>query len=224
MKNIIEVQSTKDNLVRFYERHTEEIFGLVSLILSSVIIGILLFKKPKTVIKPYVKFEEIDNHEAIQDTLKKMLEISQASRVVITLVHNSCSFNALPFKEFSVVYEATQIEVPSLKSSVKKLPVTDCFINKEVKHLTDVKFTKYYKGQPSLSLACIDYLEKKGIYTKYSRLLSNKQGIYGIIELHYLKEPAIDLFANLDKLNQLEECYSNIKVLLKEGNLDTVFF
>lgn len=224
MKNIIEVPSKQDNLLKVYEKHTEEFFGLLSLIISTVIVGILLFRKPKPQTLNYVKFEDIDTHENIQEVVKKMLDISQASRVAVALVHDSYSTDILPLKEFSVVYEATQINVPSLKLNIRKVPITECFINKELKHLTDIKFTKYYKGQPSLSLACVNYLEKRGINTKYSRLLTSKKGIYGIIELHYLEEPTIDLYTHQDQLNQLEDCYGQLKLLFREGNLDRVFF
>lgn len=224
MKNIIEVQPNNSNLVEFYKTHTTEIFSLLSLIVSTIIVGILLFKKPKSNNLNYVKFEEIDSHEKIQEVIKQMLDVSQASRVALALVHNSCNTDMLPLKEFSVMYEATQINVPSLKLTIRRIPITECFVNKELKHLTDIKFTKYYKGQPSLSLACVDYLEKRDIHTKYSRLLTSKKGIYGIIELQFIEQPTFDLYNNPDKLKQLEECYSQLKTLLKEGNLDTVFF
>jgi len=222
--NIIEVKSTRDNLVDFYKNHTEEVFGLLSLIISSLILLTVAFKQPKKVNSNYVKFEEIDNHEKIQEVVKQTLDITQASRVAVALVHNTCNTDAIPFKEFSVVYEATQINVPSLKTLIRKIPITDCFINKELKHLTDVKFNKYYRGQSSLSLVCVNYLTKRGIHTKYSRLLTSKKGIFGIIEIQYLEEPTLDWYSNQDKLTQLEECYSNLKALLREGNLDTVFF
>lgn len=220
---IIEVKSTRDNLVDFYKNHTQEIFGLLSLIISTLILVTLAFKQPKKVNSNCVSYEEIDNHEKTQEVVKQMLDITQASRVVVALVHNSCNTDTIPFKEFSIVYEATQIEVSSLKTLIRKIPITDCFIDKELKHLTPIKFNKYYRGQLSLSLACINYLKKRGIHTKYSRLLTNKKGIFGIIEIQYLEEPTLDWYSNQDKLSQLEECYSNLKVLLKEGNLDTVF-
>ena len=217
---IIEINNNKTQFIEFYKNHQQEFYGLIFLVLFTLFFCFTFFKTK--IDNNYIKYEELDNHERIQELIKKILDITQASRVLVVLVHNTSNIDAVEFKEFSVVYEALQINIPSLRKLIKRIPITECFINKEIKHLNDFKFHKYYIGQPNLSLACSNYLKRKELNTKYSRLLTNKNGIFGLIEIQYIQQPTIDLYNNIPLLNKLEEYYSNLKILLKKGNLDTV--
>lgn len=201
-------------LCNLYQTYKVEGFSLIIIILLLSI----LYKKNKPFLSTCVTNKDIYNHNKIEEILKHILNILDCDRVVIFIFHTkNKEDNLLPFKSMSVIYEACKDNVASKKDSLINLPILN--IQSQLKNLNPFKFLKFSVTQNNVNPSCVDYLRKKGIHTKYCRLLSNKQGAYGILEIQYLTEPSFDLLTNSIKLSMVKDYFVQLKVLLKEAHV-----
>lgn len=201
-------------LCNVYQTYKVEGFSLVIIVLLLNI----LCKKNKPSLATCVTSKEISNHNEIENVLKQILTILDCDRVVIGIFHTkSKENNLLPFKSMSVIYEACKDNVISKKESLINLPILN--IQSEIRNLNPFKFLKFSVNEINVNSSCAAYLKKKGIHTKYCRLLSSKQGAYGILEIHYLTEPFFDLLTNPIKLSMVKDYFIQLKGLLKEANV-----
>ena len=214
MKPIELLSSNSFTLSNLYQTYKVEGFNLVTILLLLLI----LCKKNKSFLATCVTSKEISNHNEIENILKQMLTILDCDRVVIGIFHTKSKEDSLlPFKSMSVIYEACKDNVTSKKESLVNLPVLN--IQSEIRNLNPFKFLKFSVNQNNVNSSCVVYLKKKGIHTKYCRLLSSKQGAYGILEIHYLTEPSFDLLTNPIKLSMVKDYFIQLKGLLKEANV-----
>jgi hypothetical protein len=201
-------------LCSLYRTYKVEVFSLIIIVLLLTI----LCKKNKSSLATYVSTKDLSNHNKIEKILKQMRVILDCDRVVIGIFHTENKEDTLlPFKSMSVIYETCKDNVNSKKDSLINLPILN--IQSEIRNLNPYKFIKFSVSQSNVNPNCAAYLEKKGIYTKYCRLLSSKQGAYGILEIHYLTEPSFDFLNNPIKLSMVKECFAELKELLKEANI-----
>lgn len=213
MKSVEAIPSSQINLPDIYQSYKTEGFNLVIIILLIS----LLFKSFKVKHPTFVTTKEIAIHNEIEEVLKNIATTIDCDRAVIGVFHTTDPIkDLLAFKVMSVLYEYKKESAPSKKDIVVNLPAID--IPSEIKNLNPFHFLKFSISQSNLSLGCKGYLERMGIHTKYCRLLSNKKNIYGIIELHHLTDPTIDLLSNSTKLKIVEDYFTQLKVLLKEAN------
>lgn len=197
-------------LCKLYQAYKAEGFSLIIIVLLLAI----LCKKNKSSLATCVTTKDIFNHNEIEKILKQMLTILDCDRIAIGIFHNS---ELLPLTTMSVLYEVCKEGVTPKKDSMLNLPILN--LQSEIKNLNPFKFLKFSITQSNLTPSCARYLQNKGVHTKYCRLLANKEGAYGIMEMHYLTEPSFDFLTNPLKVSMIRDCFKELKTLLKEANI-----
>jgi hypothetical protein len=183
------------------------LFVGITSILVSIASYFRVIKTTKSNIISYITTLDINQTAIIENILNKILGLSGANRVAIAMFHNGFSVGGehLPFKEFTLTYEARKPGTTSLKSVIRKIPLSK--LSRQLDKITNSEFTKCIYSEV-VDIECKQYMSSVGLECVYSRLLANKNGIYGIIELHYFKENDAEL--DKEALNKIELIYAEL--------------
>lgn len=148
----------------------------------------------------------------VENTLREYLVIAGCQRVVIGLFHNGTSVGAIHFKKMTISHECTTNETISIKSKFDNVSLAK--LDQELNKSSSYSFTKFDIKDDSLPVGCKSYMSENGIQRVLTRLLTNRKGIYGILELHYTETPAFDVINNKELLLQLESVHRKVCTLL----------
>lgn len=149
-----------------------------------------LFKTPKIIYDSitYIKESELNIRNKIKDTLNKIMGLSISDRVILAIFHNGEKNDAgVHLRKFSAISEVNE-RLPSIKNTLKNIPISN--IEDELEYCTLFKsdWTFITTEDGNLSKECMDYMKKNTLKAKYSYVLKNKKGAYGILNIHYIDE------------------------------------
>lgn len=222
MLNPIEEEAVEKIIEKYNnEGHISYIDLIILISVAAIGIGSLTisllgyFRTLKTTTRniiSYITPADIHQTNRVEIILNKLLAIANADRVGIAMFHNGASVGSehLPFKEFTLTYEAKNPSIASLKSVVRKIPLSR--LTKQLDKISSTEFTECSLDNVTDN-ECKMYMRSVKLERIYSRLLSNKKGIYGIIEIHFINEKNTEL--NSEKLEEIEDVYSELLFCLK---------
>lgn len=173
---------------------------------------------PKQVIDTYhyVTKEDLILLDRIDDLMNQLLGVLDADRIAVAKIHNGTYDNTnAHIMKFSMIYEVISNKVIANKSLVQNISLD--FIKEEISLGSTECFQRFDRSK--LDSLCDLYLDRIGINTKYYKLLSIKNRIYGMLEIHLVDEPKDDftidraLSKRVYKItNELEDCLQSILI------------
>lgn len=190
--------------------------GLQFLIL--LIAGINTLRAFKSPIRNKIRHlskKDLAQTDHMESLLKELLYIAKCDRVSVALLHNGSFVGKdIHFDKLSVFYEVTNPNIVSIKDNIQAIKVSKVY--KHMSSTSEDHFSKFSRDkEKDINPNFARFLDSIGIDTVYSRLLVDSQGIYGIIELHYVNTPNEIELVNANKIRELDIIFNKVSMFLE---------
>lgn len=186
------------------------LLGVISIVVG-VVNYLKLLKQPLKDVAAFIDPREIRKRKIIETLMMRMLLRAEADRMVIGMFMNGNTISEISLKKFSIVYEVKRnSSIQSIKPVYQQID-SDPILT-EVVYCSDLYFTVFQRDNPEIKPGCAKYMDYNNLKTVLNRLLTTKDGIYGVVQFQYL-EPA-----DTKKITEnvlLEEKFNKLEKALK---------
>lgn len=158
----------------------------------------------------YIKPEDIKQRRIVEGLLTEIRTCANCDRAIVGLFHNGITIGGSKhFDKMSAVYESVRHRIESIKDSVKDIPATR--LHTEIEMYAEEKGFSFH-SRDKLAPKCISHLDNIGVEVVASRLLTDKQGVFGILHLHWVSK--VD-DPDLNENEQLKKIFNNLENKLR---------
>jgi hypothetical protein len=210
-KEKIEICVKNTDLIDAGSNVSSALIALIALILTNK----KLFENYYQTAKKYINYKDLEAIEVINNYLEDIRIKLKADRVVIGIIKGGIKLEQIEKQELIVLFEAHDKLLSSLK---KQYPCIDRdIIQEEIKASQAKKNNFITFSIDKCNQLCRLYMESIEAKIVKMKMLEDKKGSYGVIQIHY-REKANDTYLNKENQKEIKDLEKWINIYVTRGH------